>query len=92
MNSKSEKDDVMGNLTYLKHAEDDIRKIRITDDYTLNERREIKIWLDKANEKNKTESGQFVWKVRGSPKEGMRLAKFRKEKQPSNTVNIKSAS
>ena len=85
MKLKTEKNNVVSKLSNLKNAEDKIKKIRITDDYTLKERREIGEWIEKAKEKTQQESGQYVWKVRGTPKNGMRLAKFRTTRRPTTT-------
>ena len=96
MKSKIEKDNVMSKLSNLKNAVNRIKKIHITDDYTLQERREIQNWVRKAKEKNHYEGNECIWKVRGTPKGGMRLVKF--QQTPAipriyyNTNNIKSAS
>ena len=48
----------------------------------------IKDWSDKANEKNKNESpdSKFVWRVRGSPKDGLRLKRFLKPTQSTDSI------
>ena len=77
MNSLSEKDEVMSNLYNLKQAPDDFKSISVTDDYTLEERQAIKDMVTEA--KNKTENegaGQYVWRVRGTPKNGLELRRF----------------
>lgn len=80
LESEKLKDLFMKRLPNLKNAEQqDFKKISITDDYTVSERNEIRSWVEKAKEKNRDESGQYVWKVRGSPKNGMRLVKFTKQ-------------
>lgn len=76
MKSKIEKDNVMSKLSNLKNAVEHIKKIHITDDYTLQERREIQNWVRKAKERNQYEGKECIWKVRGTPKDGMRLVKF----------------
>ena len=78
MKSKIEKDNVMSKLSNLKNAVEHIKKIHITDDYTLQERREIQNWVRKAKERNQNEGKECIWKVRGTPKDGMRLVKFQK--------------
>lgn len=76
MKSESEKDHLMSRLVNLKNAEDRFKRISVTDDYTAQEREEIRRWVDKAREKNLDENGQFTWKVRGTPKNGLRLARI----------------
>ncbi len=78
MNTDDEKDLVMTRLPNLKNAEDNLKKVSITDDYTVDERNEIKIWVEKAKKRNEDETGDVIWKVRGTPKNGLRLAKFTK--------------
>ena len=46
------------------------KKVSITNDYTLGERKMIRTLVDEAN--------GYVWKVRGAPKEGMRIIKILK--------------
>ena len=78
MINENEKNKIMSRLSNLKDAEDRFKKISVTDDYTVEERQEIKCWVDKAKEKTESEDGKFVWKVRGSQKEQMRLVRFTK--------------
>ena len=80
--TENEKHEIMSRLTNLKHAEDKFRRISITDDYTFEERQEIKKWADRAKEQNRIEKGNVVWRVRGSPKNGLRLVKFTKRSTP----------
>ena len=70
MDNEQEKDNIMGNLRKYK-------KLRITDDLTREKREEIKNWVNKAKAKNteEGESSRHVWRVRGSPKNGLRLVK-----------------
>ena len=62
----------MKNLNKLKNADERLKKISVTDDYTEDERHLIKMWVQKANTKNceEDDNSKFVWKVRGSPKTG----------------------
>ena len=76
MSSKKEKFDFTSKLPNLKYARDALRKISITDDHTLEERKEIGRWVKLAEERSKKENGNYVWKARGSPKQGMRLVKL----------------
>ena len=77
MNNSTDKDSIMSRLGNLKNAEEIYRKVSIRDDYTIEEREIIKEWVKKAAEKNKEENTQS-WKVRGTPKNGLRLVKITK--------------
>ena len=72
---EKEQEVVMSRLSNLKNAEDRFKKISVT----VEERQDIRNWVEKAKEKNQNESGNFIWKARGSPKNGMRLVKFAKQ-------------
>ena len=75
MKCKEDKIKVLKNLNKLKGTEDELGKISITDDYTETEREEIKHWVMKAKEKT-VQDPDKVYKVRGDPKNGMRLIWF----------------
>ena len=80
MNSSAEKIQVMSRHCNLKNADEIYRKLSIRDDYTIEEREEIREWVNKAEQRNKIENTQsYVWKVRGSPKNGFRLVKITKQ-------------
>ena len=72
MSTLNEKKSVMSNLSKLKQAPENFRKISVTDDYTEKEREEIRKMVNEA--RNKTESqgdGKYIFKGRGSPKNGL---------------------
>lgn len=83
METKNEKDKFMSQLGKLKYAGAEYKKISVTDDYTLEEREEIRRWVTSAKRKNEAEEKEnkgkksYVWKVRGTPKTGMRIVKIR---------------
>ena len=83
MESKNEKDKFMSQLGKLKYAGAEYKKISVTDDYTLEEREEIRRWVTLAKRKNETKDAEnkgiksYAWKVRGTPKTGMRIVKIR---------------
>ena len=77
MKSKTDKQMVMANLRRLKGTTEEFGKISITEDYTVSQREQIKKFALLAKEKN-NESGDFVYKVRGDPKNGLRLVPFPK--------------
>ena len=74
-----EKERVMENLTSLK-GKDIYKGISITEDYTIEERKILKDWTEKAKQMNRNEptDSNCVWKVRGNPKNGLWMKKFRK--------------
>ena len=77
MAKSGDKDTIMSRLGNLKNAEEIYRKVSVRDDYTSEERGLIKEWVTKAEKKNKEENTQ-AWKVRGTPKNGLRLVKITK--------------
>ena len=79
MNTEEERNKILSNLRNLKDIPE-YKTISVTEDYTITGRRMIKDWSDKAKEKNKNESpdSKFVWRVRDSPKNGLRLKRFLK--------------
>ena len=78
MKSTAAKEKVMGNLRRLKDTEDQFGKISITDDYSSTEREKIKEFSDRAREQGKADPTR-VFKVRGDPKNGLRIISFVKK-------------
>ena len=68
LQSKEEKGDFMSKLWKLKYARDKFKRISITHDYTLEERKTIKEWVKEAKRRNMNENEGYTWKVRGTPK------------------------
>ena len=68
LKAKNEKGCIIARLSNPKNAEDRLKRINIIEDYTVEERQEIRKWVAKANEKNFQENGNVIWKVRGRPK------------------------
>ena len=77
MPSKASKFKVMTNLSKLKGTEDVFGKISVTDDYTATERQQIQDYVKKAREQGKQDTSQ-IFKVRGDPKNGLRIISFKK--------------
>lgn len=79
MNNELDKDRVMANLKELKGKEQ-YKGVSVTDDHTQKDRNTIREWIEKSKKANGDEpiDSQFEWKVRGNPKNGMRLMKFKK--------------
>ena len=75
MNTKEEKEKVTSNLSKLKGTDDYFGRISITEDYTQTEREQISAWNDKAKAKS-AQDADFVYKVRGDPKNGLRLIRL----------------
>lgn len=81
MSSESEKDRFMSRLSNLKNNSN-FFGLSITDDYTQYQRKIIKDWVAKANKKNQEEcdNSLYIWRARGTPKNGMFLKKLLKKK------------
>ena len=75
MNATQEVETVMAKLSRLKVSSDEFGKISVTEDYTKNEREVIKRYVAEAKEKT-VEDPNYIYKIRGTPKNGLRLAKF----------------
>ena len=84
-NNEEDKEKVMANLRNLKDNQM-YKGISITADYTFNERILIKEYYEKAKAKNAQEGNDcnYVWRVRGTPKNGLSLKKLNKDK-PGNS-------
>ena len=77
MKSLNDKELLMSSLGKLKNASEKFQRISVTEDYTLDERQMVKSKVTEAKSKTENEGeGMYVWRVRGSPKYGLRLVKF----------------
>ena len=76
MKNKNEKEEFMSKLWILKNAKTRIGNISITNDYTQEERYLIKKWVNEATRRNANGTNGYRWKVRGTPREGLRLVKI----------------
>ena len=78
MNNEQEQINIMRNPPKLKDADEQFKKLRITDDFTIEEREEIRKWVQKAELKNNEEgeNKRYIWCVRGTPKNGLSLVKI----------------
>ena len=77
MGCDDDKNTVMSRLSNLKNADEIYRKLSVREDYTIEEREQVREWVKKAAAKN-TEENTDCWKVRGTPKNGLRLVKITK--------------
>ena len=85
VNTEEERNRIFSNLRNLKGIPE-YKTISVTEDYTITERQMIKDWSDKTKEKNKNESPnfKFLWRVRGNPKNWLRLKRFLKLTQETD--------
>ena len=83
MESTEDKAQVMSRLINLKNAEELYKSVSIKDDYTYEERDIIKQWMRRADENNRRDN-TADWKVRGSPKNGLRIVKVTKKELQKN--------
>ena len=79
MKNVEEKKQIQMRLINLREAEDVYRKVSVCDDYTLKERALVNDMVKQAKEKNATE-GTDTWRVRGTPKNGLRLVKITRKR------------
>ena len=79
LNNEEDKDKIMDSLRNLKDN-DDYKGISVTEDYTVAERELIREFNEKAKDRNFQEAvdSKYVWRVRGSPKNGLLIKKFPK--------------
>ena len=81
--TKDDQQKVLSNLRNLK-GNDEYLRISIKEDYTYNERQFIKSYVEKAKAMNaleETKMSDTVWRVRGSPKNGLKIMRFTKRKE-----------
>ena len=88
MSTLDERELMMSSLGKLKVAPEKFKNISITEDYTIEERQVIKNKVEEAKTKIEAEDGgNHIWKVRGSPKNGLLLIKFTINKSAGQTQN-----
>ena len=82
--NENDKVKVLDNLKQLK-GKSEFGGISIKEDFTISERNLVKEYVQKANEKNQNEpvDSEYVWRVRGSPKNRLFLKKVMKERKNS---------
>ena len=78
MKSQEDKDKVMSSLGRLKGTERYFGKISVKDDYTTNEREQIRMLTEEAKQKSEG-SPDREFKVRGNSKNGWRVVSFLKK-------------
>ena len=80
---KMTKNRIMESLYRLRSADDRFRSISIVHDMTARERADCKQLVEEAKAKQLTETGNFMWRVRGAPGQ-MKVVKI---KQSQNHVH-----
>ena len=88
LNTLEEKTMLMKKAPRLKFAEGDLKKISITHDFTINQRKEIAKKVKIAREKTARNNGKYVWKVKGSSWEEMKVIRL----NTTSTTNEDSVS
>ena len=84
MSSEAEKEHIMSRLPNLKNAEDRFRIVSVAEDYTVEEINKIKKYVEKEKEQNRNETRDIIWKVSGTPKNGLEIKQFPKRSQLAN--------
>ena len=87
LNNDGDKDKLIQNLTNLK-GQANYKGISVAEDYTVAERKLLTEWREKAKAKN-TEEGEpskYIWRVRGTPKNGLSLKRFMKKRPVSLNI------
>ena len=80
MANAAEKKTFMKALPKLKDA-GVYSRLRITDDYTIKDRKTISLWLNEVKKRNAREPGNCTWCIRGSPLTQLRLVKIEQTKK-----------
>ena len=75
MNNTGDKTEVMSNLNRLRNSGDVWNGISVREDYTAEERELIRQMSDEAKRRNQAENVSH-WKVRGTPKKGLKIVKI----------------
>ena len=89
VDTEEEQQKIMTNLNNLKGNEE-YRGISIKEDYTLNERQLIRVYVEQAKALNaleKAKSSTTVYKVRGTPKNGLFLKRFATQKETTVVIS-----
>ena len=87
LSSPDEKNKVLYSMKNLK-GNDLYKGISVTDDYTINEREMIRDFVTKAKKENEKEGkdSNYIWRVRGCPKNGLTIKRLTKFPQKTNQI------
>ena len=77
MSCTDDKESIMANLKKLKNADAVFHSLSIREDYMIKERELVSKYVREAKQKNEAEN-TTEWKVRGTPKNGLRLVRITK--------------
>ena len=66
--------------------------ISVTDDFTIEERKKLKEMCEKAKKMNSENDGDFIWRVRGSPRTSLRFIKTPRKVTKTDTPSLSSIS
>ena len=78
LNTVEDKGKILTNLRHLK-GKPEFDSIHVTEDFTFNERKLIKEFSDLAKQKSSQEEDpNYIFRVRGNPKNGLFLKRMRK--------------
>ena len=87
MKNSKDKEQIMLRLSNLKNADEKFKRISVKDDYTVEEREEIRRYQKLVDEKNRCEH-TTNWKLRGNPKNGLRIVKIQnRQEEPIQTTS-----
>ena len=75
LKSADDKRQILSSLNKLKNADASVRGVSVRDDYTIEERKLIRSMHEEARRKNEADHVTH-WKVRGTPKNGLRVVKI----------------
>ena len=75
LKSADDKRQILSSLNKLKNADASVRGVSVRDDYTIEERKLIRSMHEEARRKNEADNVTH-WKVRGTPKNGLRVVKI----------------
>lgn len=87
LNNEEDKTKILSRLWKLRGVAR-FDRISVSEDFTIAERETLKIWQEKAKGKNEEEpaDSNVIWRVRGSPKNGLFLKRIARRPHPSNPV------
>ena len=76
----------------LKNVRMKFKNVSITNDYTLDERMMIRRCVEEAKRRNTSGTNGYLWKVRGTPKTGLKIVKietndYERQARPQTTIN-----
>ena len=82
----------MKKASKLKFADGDLQKISIAHDFTIKQRKQIAEKVKLARKKTAENDGQYVWKLKGSSWDEMKVTRLNPTKKDgvNNTIKLKN--